>query len=85
MQVALTLDFLLKLSNVDDWCIVVKGFVGVTVPFVKFVLEFDPVQSQCMQEALKEIHCHENSSGDWCPGQITQPDANNWVFLQLSI
>ena len=85
MQVDLTFDFLLKLCNVDDWCLVVEGFVRVAVTFVKFILELNPVQSQCMQEALKEVHCHENSNGDWCPGQITQPDSNNWVFLQLSI
>ena len=41
-----------------------EGLEDVPFALIEFVLEFDPVQSQWMQEALHAIHADEHSEGD---------------------
>jgi hypothetical protein len=36
----------------------------VAVTLVEFVLEFDPVQTEGVQEALHGVHAHEHAEGD---------------------
>ena len=36
----------------------------VSLTLVEFVLELDPMETKSMQEALEQIHAHENCKGD---------------------
>jgi len=48
------------------WC----EFLAVSL--IKLILEFDPVQTQCMQEALQCIHHHQHADGHSHEGQEAQ-------------
>jgi hypothetical protein len=37
----------------------------VTLAFVEFVLELNPMQTQTVKEAFKDIHEHQHKHSDW--------------------
>ena len=41
----------------------VVGLVSHASSFEEFVLEFDPMETQCVQESFEKIHTHEDSEG----------------------
>merc|ERR1711937_933126 len=45
-----------------------------SISSVKLGLELHPVQSQCVQEALKHIHAKQNTNGDTNPGTKSEID-----------
>ena len=56
---------------VQEEVVEVKGSEPVALPLIELVLELDPVQSECVQEALHDVHEHQNEQSHTYPQRVT--------------
>lgn len=67
--------------NISSSSIALKSFVVVeccelvALALVEFVIEFDPMQTEGVQEALHDIHAHQDAKGEGDPHEVSDPDA----------
>ena len=75
-----------SLSEVLERVFVVERCEFVTLSLVKFILEFDPVQTECVEEALHHVHAHEHTKGEGDPHEVADPQteecAHDTVHLE---
>ena len=53
-----------------------------TVSLEELVLEFDPVKTQSVKEALEQIHQHEHEEGCSHEGEESEKEPNSIVCLE---
>ena len=53
--------------------LITKGGKLVTLSFVEFILELNPVETESVQEALHHVHGHEYTNCERNPHEVTDP------------
>lgn len=54
----------------------------VSLCFEEFALEFNPVKSECMQEAFHQVHAHEYPKSDHSKNEKPEHNSNNAATLK---
>ncbi len=50
---------------------------SISIGFIKLTLKFNPMQSQCMQEAFHNIHAHQNTESDAGENEVPYNNEKN--------